>query len=404
MGKKVKQNSIEEYFKKINKIVQSNEGVVGIVDFQFDKDSQIFNEWFGKHKTDIINPVMSNNFNSCNAEKKQMNKIFNFILGCGKDTWKKFLKHKTIDGYDKISAIIVKYALISTLPDEFKDFREKEIKLFDKNLNSVNSVLEKYSKYINIDNNIGTNHIFINCIYSIIDHTFYENGRIENFNFLEKIFNKLPDLINRDEVNFQGQPIINRISRLFLENSSKTNEEYNKKILNFISNSISKNPSLIYRYSTTNDTQKRNYDKIKDNLRRENYENIKLNNDERSEKTLLAEFLVALRKNDDTQSKFKDNIFELLYNSLALLCDQTESLKNKKDSEELREMSFLLNQSLIDPNTKESKTPMDLLKTLTEKQNNKISSKIRILKEPPISMMTKNEIENKRNQTIVHSV
>ena len=67
-------------------------------------------------------------------------------------------------------------------------------------------------------------------------------------------------------------------------------------------------------------------------------------------------------------------------------------------------MSFLLNQSLIDPNTKESKTPMDLLKTLTEKQNNKISSKIRILKEPPISMMTKNEIENKRNQTIVHSV
>ena len=133
MGKKVKQNSIEEYFKKINKIVQSNEGVVGIVDFQFDKDSQIFNEWFGKHKTDIINPVMSNNFNSCNAEKKQMNKIFNFILGCGKDTWKKFLKHKTIDGYDKISAIIVKYALISTLPDEFKDFREKEIKLFDKN-------------------------------------------------------------------------------------------------------------------------------------------------------------------------------------------------------------------------------------------------------------------------------
>ena len=67
-------------------------------------------------------------------------------------------------------------------------------------------------------------------------------------------------------------------------------------------------------------------------------------------------------------------------------------------------MSFLLNQSLIDPNTKESKTPMDLLKTLTEKQNNKISSKIRILKEPPISMMTKNEIENKRNQTIVYSV
>ena len=75
MGKKVKQNSIEEYFKKINKIVQSNEGVVGIVDFQFDKDSQIFNKWFGKHKTDIINPVMSNNFNSCSTEKKQMNKL-----------------------------------------------------------------------------------------------------------------------------------------------------------------------------------------------------------------------------------------------------------------------------------------------------------------------------------------
>lgn len=133
MWKKIKQNNIEECFKKINEAVQSDGGVTNIVDFQFDKDNQTLNDWFGKNKKNIIDPVMSNNFNSCSTEKKQINKIFNFILGCGKDTWKKFLKHKTIDGYDKISAIIVKYALISTLPDEFKDFREKEIKLFDKN-------------------------------------------------------------------------------------------------------------------------------------------------------------------------------------------------------------------------------------------------------------------------------
>ena len=337
-----------------------------------------------------------------------------FVFSLDEKAYLDFIDNTEIDAQDKFSCLLSKYINILMLPDEFKEIKNQELNLFYDNYIKI---LKECGEYIKLNGGIRENNrfFFTNIFSSIIDKVFSkpDNNQENNINFIINTFNSIPDIIKDKNINFQGQPLLDIAVQHFLQNFVSNNDKViNDKIIKFFKETFSKNPNVIYNFSTTVDDKKKKYDNIEKNGFEGNFicnfpdaVNSKghvVYNETRCEPNILSEILVAL-KIDRIQIKDKQNlIVPLLINSLDVLSKQINSLKNENNTAELQKIHFLLNCPVKDPNTKEIKTPLDFLQDFTSQENeilNKeqqenISKKIELLKQEPISLKTIEEIED----------
>ena len=357
-----------------------------------------------------IDPIYESNQLNCSGDIEKENICADFVFSLDEKAYSDFINNKEIDAQDKFSCLLSKYINILMLPDEFKEIKDQELELF---YNNYGKILEECSKYIGSNGGIKENNsfFFTNIFSNLIDKILLEpnNNQKNNIDFIINTFNSIPDIIKDKNINFQGQPLLNRTIQRFLEVPNNNN---NIILLDFFKEIFSKNPNVIYDFSTTSDIIKKQYDSIEKNGFEGNFicnfpnavdsKGHVVYNETRCEPNILSEILVALKR-DGIQIKDKQNLIApLLISSLDVLSKQINSLKNENNTAELQKIHFLLNCPVKDPNTKEIKTPLDFLQDFTYKENeilNKeqkeyISNKIEFLKQEPISLKTIEEIED----------
>ena len=355
-----------------------------------------------------IDPIYKSNQLNCSGNREKEEICADFVFTLDEKAYSDFINNKEIDAQDKFSCLLSKYINILMLPDEFKEIKDQELNLFYDNYIKI---LKECGEYIKLNGGIRENNrfFFTNIFSSIIDKVFSkpDNNQENNINFIINTFNSIPDIIKDKDINFQGQPLLNRTIQRFLEVPNNNNII----LLDFFKEIFSKNPNVIYDFSTTSDIIKKQYDSIEKNGFEGNFicnfpdivmKDGNISYSDRCEPNILSEILVALKR-DGIQIKDKQNLIApLLINSLDVLSKQINSLKNENNTAELQKIHFLLNCPVKDPNTKEIKTPLDFLQDFTSQENeilNKeqrksISKKIEFLKQEPIGLKTMEEIKD----------
>ena len=267
----------------------------------------------------------SNQLNcSGNREKEEI--CADFVFTLDEKAYSDFINNKEIDAQDKFSCLLSKYINILILPDEFKEIKNQELNLFYDNYIKI---LKECGEYIKLNGGIRENNrfFFTNIFSSIIDKVFSkpDNNQENNINFIINTFNSIPDIIKDKNINFQGQPLLNRTIQRFLEVPNNNNII----LLDFFKEIFSKNPNVIYDFSTTSDIIKKQYDSIEKNGFEGNFicnfpnavdsKGHVVYNETRCEPNILSEILVALKR-DGIHIKDKQNlVVPLLINSLDVL-------------------------------------------------------------------------------------
>ena len=355
-----------------------------------------------------IDPVYVSNQLNCFRDIEKEEICADFVFSLDEKAYLDFIDNTEIDAQDKFSCFLSKYINILMLPDEFKEIKYQELNLFYDNYIKI---LKECGEYIKLNGGIRENNrfFFTNTFSSIIDEVFLkpDNNQENDINFIMNTFNSIPDIIKDKNINFQGQPLLNRTIQRFLEVPNNNNII----LLDFFKEIFSKNPNVIYNFSTTNDNTKKHYDSVEKNGFEGNFicnfpdivmKDGNISYSDRCEPNVLSEMLVALKR-DGIHIKDKQNlVVPLLISSLDVLSKQINSLENENNTAELQKIHFLLNCPVKDPNTKEIKTPLDFLQDFTSQENeilNKeqqksISDKIELLKQEPISLKTMEEIED----------
>ena len=349
----------------------------------------------------------SNQLNcSGNREKEEI--CADFVFTLDEKAYSDFINNTEIDAQDKFSCLLSKYINILMLPDEFKEIKNQELNLFYDNYIKI---LKECGEYIKLNGGIRENNrfFFTNIFSSIIDKVFSkpDNNQENNINFIINTFNSIPDIIKDKNINFQGQPLLDIAVQHFLQNFVSNNDKViNDKIIKFFKETFSKNPNVIYNFSTTVDDKKKKYDNIEKNGFKGNFicnfpnavdsKGHVVYNETRCEPNILSEILVALKR-DGIQIKDKQNLIApLLINSLDVLSKQINSLENENNTAELQKIHFLLNCPVKDPNTKEIKTPLDFLQDFTSQENEILNKEQQTIEEIEDSEKFKEIMEVKK--------
>lgn len=341
----------------------------------------------------------------CCKDKEKEESVVDFIFSCGEEVCLRFLNNSEISIKDKFYSFMIKYILISRLPEKFKDIKNQETNIL---YNNYNAILSNYAEYIN-SNNLN-DFILVNSLSIIIKDIFSKINKTDytkDTQFIIDIFKSIP-ILNKDRIiNFQGQPLFNKLVQGFLENPSK-----NKNILEFFKNSIKDDPFLVYKFSTTSDNTNHNYELIENN--KDFSRNFICNfpavfNDQgnitygetRCQPNVLSEILFALNS-DGISKDDKKYITQMLSWTLDSLCKHVEHLKEVNDFEEIQKIHYLLNCPIKDEHTEEFLTPMDFILKVTEfddevlnvQQKNNLKDYVVQLEREPAHLCTMKKIKS----------
>ena len=187
-----------------------------------------------------IDPIYESNQLNCSGDIEKENICADFVFSLDEKAYLDFIDNTEIDAQDKFSCFLSKYINILMLPDEFKEIKDQELELF---YNNYSKILEECGEYIKLNGGIRENNrfFFTNIFSSIIDKVFSkpDNNQENNINFIINTFNSIPDIIKDKNINFQGQPLLNRTIQRFLEVPNN-----NIILLDFFKEIFSKNPML----------------------------------------------------------------------------------------------------------------------------------------------------------------
>ena len=274
--------------------------------------------------------------------------------------------------------------------------------------NNMEDTVKNYAEYIKTANgeSIEANFVLTNSLTKIIDDVFSECNKTDynkDVKFITDIYSYSP-ILNKDRlINFQGQPLFNRSIQLFLKNPHKNNE-----VINFFQESVRKDPSLIYKFSTTTDSINRAYEAIDGS---KNFSGNFICNfpdaisadgnvtygETRCQPNVLSEILFAINYNKIPEDN-KADIVQLLCSTLDSLCAHIESLKQSNNSEELQKINYLLNCPIKAPMTNEFFTPMNLIYKIADSgiylQQQDLLKYAEQLKVEPVYLQTIDEMRN----------
>ncbi len=380
--------TIEEQFGRIRECIVKTETIMDFPDnyYKLDISNNLNNPEEKSFYLAVNNNLVSliklrkDLFNCLDNEKGEENFV-NFIFGFGQDNLDIFLNNEQIDAQDKFSALVTKYAIISQLPDEFRDARDKEMDLL---YNHIEKVSKDYAKYIE-DNGLTedileNNLILSNSLTTITDNILSNKNKTEHnkdIKFTTDIYRNMPILAKDRIINYQGQPVFNRLVRIFLENPHK-----NDDIINLFRYTIQSDPSCIYKFSATYENINSEYKQIEEskdfsgnficNFPNALNENGKIKCEEdRCKYNIFSDILYTLNYKELPED-VRGDVIKMLNCALESLSNHIKSLRDNGNIEELQKINYLLNcpievPSIQDPNTKDIVTPMDLINNLRKK-------------------------------------
>lgn len=399
-------SDIKSQFDKIRDFIVSKDNydeiIADLAGFDIDNSLKL---WLMNQASVYIGaPIMFNNIH-CLNDSQDKNDFLNFLFCSGESSFENFLNNKNIDAQDKFYALVTKYIIISTLPEKFKSVKDQEMNLL---YNNIEDTVKNYAEYIKTANgeSIEANFVLTNSLTKIIDDVFSECNKTDynkDVKFITDIYSYSP-ILNKDRlINFQGQPLFNRSIQLFLKNPRKNNE-----VINFFQESVRKDPSLIYKFSTTTDSINRAYEAIDGS---KNFSGNFICNfpdaisvdgnvtygETRCQPNVLSEILFALNYNKIPEDN-KADIVQLLCSTLDSLCAHIESLKQSNNSEELQKINYLLNCPIKAPMTNEFFTPMNLIYKIADSgiylQQQDLLKYAEQLKVEPVYLQTIDEMRN----------
>lgn len=400
--------TIEEQFGRIRECIVKTETIMDFPDnysgLAISDSLNIETDFFRIISKMPFFPMPGNMFH-CSGNEKNENELINFIFGFSQNNFDTFLNNEQIDDQDKFSALAVKNIIISQLPDEFKDVRDKEMDLL---YNHIEKVSKNCANYIE-KNGVAKDDLSLsNFPATIIDNIFSINSKTDydkDVKFVTDIYKNMPILTKDRIINFQGQPGFNKLVRGFLENPHK-----NDYMLNFFKDTIQNDPTCIYKFATTGDGRNHAYEQIEEskdfsgnficNFPNALDENGKINCEEtRCRYNVLSDILYTLNYKELPEDIIED-VKQIANLTLESLSDHIKSLGNSKNEEELKKINYLLNcpievSSIQDPNTKDIVTPMDLINNLRKKGVINITKEqMEQFRTEPVYLQTVEEVKN----------
>lgn len=329
--------------------------------------------FLGPIRTSVEDKSIGNTFSFLNDEKDK-NKFLSFTFGFGKNNFDTFLGDEQIGVKDKFFALVVKYLIISKLPDEFKDTRDEEIDLL---CNHIEEVSRSYAESIKTEkiDLLKNDYTLINPLPGIVEGYFLGENKTDynkDLKFVTDIYRNIPILTKDRVINFQGNPGFNLLLEVFLKKPCK-----NDNIINFFNNTIQNDPTCIYKFATTGDGRNHAYEQIEESKDFSgnficNFPNALNENGEiqcvekRCKYNVLSDILYTLNYKELPEDVRKD-VKQMANLALESLSNHIKSLGKSENKEELKKINYLLNCPIEDPNTEEIVTPMDLINNLRKK-------------------------------------
>ncbi|MDR2777190.1 MAG: hypothetical protein LBB24_00225 [Rickettsiales bacterium] len=390
--------NLESYFREIRKRVDVSERFSTV-------PSGLGLREDGDPRSDNLGNICNNVIANMSVDNSNMEKfrkqIFDFVFSTGEESSRNIADSEiTIEA--KFFACVAKYAALNQL------FKNKN---FDSDLKSEVERLGEFFKQ-----NVAPQYkredkreLLGKASSSAVFNTLFlaiRSGNRYNSDFIDTMFDAVPEFVRNSEINFQGTDMINQLV-------APSNQKYNFKLAK---KCILENPKSIYSYCATNDHKSKINDNSSGFGRNLFYDFAKVSDDgeisfdeTRSESSLLSN-IISIMYDASTTEDNRKQATELFFSALDAL---NRLIESGEDQEEVsRGINYYLNcktsiktQAVVNLNNCEFISPLDAIVREMKKVKNDskeagiLSKSLNLLTSEKIRLKTIGELKEEKCRT-----